>query len=139
MTTWGRPARRHDRADGYDDYYADDSGRDPYGTPTAAPSRPGRGAPRRDGLVVRGLRALSGVVCGAVIVLTVVVWAAQYLGDKRDFPGPGSASLSAHVVAVVVASAAQVFADRRRGLAAAVGAGVVYLTGAVLMFTQWWG
>lgn len=85
MTTWGRPARRHDRADGYDDYYADDSGRDPYGAPTAAPSRPGRGAPRRDGLVVRGLRALSGVVCGAVIVLTVVVWAAQYLGDKRDF------------------------------------------------------
>lgn len=137
MTDWGRPARRHDRADGYDDYYADDTRRDPYNAPTAALSR--RGAPGRDGLVVRGLRALSGVVCGAVIVLTAVVWVAQYLGDTRDFPGPGSASLSAHVVAALVATAAQLFADRRRGLAAVAGAAVVYLTGAVLMFTQWWG
>lgn len=74
-----------------------------------------------------------------MIVLTAVVWVAQYLGDKRDFPGPGSASLSAHVVAALVATAAQLFADRRRGLAAVAGVAVVYLTGAVLMFTQWWG
>ncbi|MGW3481235.1 hypothetical protein [Rhodococcus indonesiensis] len=140
MSTWGRPARRDDRAAGHDDYYDDPayrSGRDPYETPPATASR--GGTPRRDGFVVRGLRALSGVVCGAVIVLTVVVWVAQYLGDKRDFPGPGSASLSAHVVAAIVVTAAQLFADRRHGIAAAAGAGVVYLTGAVLMFTQWWG
>lgn len=140
MSTWGRPARRDDRAAGHDDYYDDPayrSARDPYVTPPATASR--GGTPRRDGFVVRGLRALSGVVCGAVIVLTVVVWVAQYLGDKRDFPGPGSASLSAHVVAAIVVTAAQLFADRRHGLAAAAAAGVVYLTGAVLMFTQWWG
>ncbi|WP_342660764.1 hypothetical protein Rruber_01249 [Rhodococcus ruber] len=140
MSTWGRPARRDDRAAGHDHFYDDSahrSGRDPYEAPAAASPR--GGTPSRDGFVVRGLRALSGVVCGAVIVLTAVVWVAQYLGDKRDFPGPGSASLSAHVVAALVATAAQLFADRRRGLAAVAGVAVVYLTGAVLMFTQWWG
>lgn len=96
-------------------------------------------APRRAGLFVRAGRVVSGAVCGAVVVLTIVVCAAQYLAGGRDFPGPGGEAVVAHLVAAVVASVAQVVADRRRGMASLLAACVVIFTASILMFTQWWG
>ncbi|MFC6013932.1 hypothetical protein [Nocardia lasii] len=85
------------------------------------------------------VRGLSGVVAGGVVVLLCVVLGAAVLGARRDFPGPGVESLSWHVVAAVVAVTAQVFADRRRGIAALAGSAVVMITAGVLLWTQWWG
>lgn len=96
-------------------------------------------APRRAGAVVRAGRVVSGVVCGAVIVLTVVVCVAQYLAGRRDVPGPGTDAVAAHVVATVVAIVAQLVADRRRGAMSLLAACVGIFTASILMFTQWWG
>ncbi|MEU5841817.1 hypothetical protein [Rhodococcus sp. NPDC047139] len=112
------------------EYYADDRYySDPYDP----------GTPRRAGVIVRTGRAISGVVCGAVLVLAVVVCVAQYLAGERDFPGPGSVSVVAHVVAALVAVVAQVTADRRSGGAALLSSAVVIFTASILMLTQWWG
>ena len=85
------------------------------------------------------VRTVSGVVAGGVVVLLCVVLGAAVLGARRDFPGPGAESLSWHIVAAVVAVAAQVFADRRRGIASLSGSVLVMITAGLLLWTQWWG
>lgn len=95
--------------------------------------------PRRSGLFVRFVRAVSGVMAGAVLVLAVVVCVARYLAGEREFPGPGTESVAAHVVAAVVVTVAQVAADNRRGVVAVGASSVVIFTGLILMITQWWG
>ncbi|MDV6266438.1 hypothetical protein [Rhodococcus globerulus] len=89
--------------------------------------------------LIRGLRALSGTVAAGIVVLTVVVIASAYLGGNRGFPGPGTTSITAHIVASVVALVAQIFCDRRRGVAAIAASVVVLVTAGVLLVTQWWG
>ncbi|MFD3746061.1 hypothetical protein [Nocardia sp. NPDC058633] len=84
-------------------------------------------------------RTVSGVVAGGVLVLLCVVVGAAVIGARRDFPGPGAVSLTWHVVAAVVVVVAQVFADRRRGMAALAGSTAVLVTAGVLLWTQWWG
>ncbi|WP_305094410.1 hypothetical protein [Prescottella sp. R16] len=102
----------------------------------------GYGRTRRvDAWPVRVLRGLSGVAAGGVVVLTAVVAGVAWLASDRDFPGPGSTSLAAHVTAAVVVVVLQVFADRRRGAAPMVtmlsSAAVLAVTG-LLLWTQWW-
>ena len=89
--------------------------------------------------LIRGLRALSGTVAAGIVVLTIVVVASAYLGSSRGFPGPGSASITAHIVASVVAVAAQIICDRRRGISAVAASVVVLVTAGALLVTQWWG
>lgn len=109
----------YDYDHGYDDYY----------------EAPGA----KQWALIRGLRALSGTVAAGIVVLTVVVIASAYLGGNRGFPGPGTTSITAHIVASVVALAAQIFCDRRRGVAAIAASVVVLVTAGVLLVTQWWG
>jgi hypothetical protein len=145
MSAWGRRD-----GESYDENYYDDGhyGRDNYAAeyyddeyydasdaPTEVFDRTGR----RDNIAVRAVRRLSGLVCGAIVILAFVVGGAQYLSGDRGVPGPGVESVTAHVVAAVVAIAAQVSADRRRGLAVLPGSAVVFVTSGFLMFTQWWG
>ncbi|MGW6700490.1 hypothetical protein [Nocardia sp. NPDC055049] len=85
------------------------------------------------------LRAVSGIVAGGVLVLLCVVVGAAVIGSRRDFPGPGAESLAWHFVAAVVVVVAQVFADRRRGVATLFGSAAVLVTAGVLLWTQWWG
>ncbi|MFB7876015.1 MULTISPECIES: hypothetical protein [unclassified Nocardia] len=85
------------------------------------------------------LRGISGVVAGGVVVLLCVVIGAAVMGARRDFPGPGAASLGWHVVAAVVVVGAQLVADRGRGPAALSGSAIVLVTTGVLLWTQWWG
>ncbi|TSE01892.1 hypothetical protein FOS14_00385 [Skermania sp. ID1734] len=87
---------------------------------------------------MRFFRALSGLVAGGVTALTAVVVGAAILGRLHDFPGPGTVSVTAHVVATVVVLGAQVLADRRRGLTAFLASMVVFGVTAALLWTQWW-
>jgi hypothetical protein len=85
------------------------------------------------------VRGLTGVLAGGLVALLVALVIAWVVSRNADMPGPGTATLVWHAVAVVVAVAAQVYADRHRdgrGLLAAV---VVLLTAAALLFFQWLG
>ena len=60
-------------------------------------------------------------------------------GGGRGFPGPGTISITAHVVASVFVIVAQRIADRRDGLVAVVASVAVLAAAALLLATQWWG
>ncbi|MCL2533139.1 MAG: hypothetical protein FWE39_03145 [Nocardiaceae bacterium] len=96
------------------------------------------GRRRTGSWAVRALRGLSGVVAGGVVVLTAVVVGVAYLASDRDFPGPGRESVAAHVLSSVLVVVAQVVADRRRGVPAAVASAAVLVITGLLLWTQWW-
>ncbi|WP_280263604.1 hypothetical protein [Nocardia wallacei] len=87
---------------------------------------------------MRLLRALSGIVAGGLVVLTAVLIGAEFVGQRRGFPGPGTATLAWHIALSAVAVAAQIFADRRRGFTAFSGSVVVFVAAGYLLVTQWW-
>jgi len=87
---------------------------------------------------VRWLRAFSGVIAGGVVVLTLVVIGAAVVGRERDFPGPGSESIVWHVATAILVVAAQVQADRRRGVVAVAMSIVIIAATVLLLWTQWW-
>ncbi|MQY19896.1 hypothetical protein [Nocardia macrotermitis] len=93
----------------------------------------------RDGVWgVRFVRGVSGVVAAGMVVLALVVAGSAVLGDARGYPGPGMKMVGWHVGLAVVAMVGQVFADRRRGLAAFSGSVVVFVAAGYLLVTQWW-
>ncbi|QBJ97801.1 hypothetical protein ERC79_19040 [Rhodococcus sp. ABRD24] len=94
--------------------------------------------PRRDSWMVRALRALSGVVAGGVVVLTLVVIGAAFLASDRGFPGPGRESIVVHVLVSIGVVALQVVADRRRAGAAALSSVAILVFTGLLLWTQWW-
>lgn len=85
------------------------------------------------------LRALSGAVAAGLVVMAILVVGAQYLGNQRAFPGPGTVSVAAHIAAAVAAILAQHFADHRRRGTSALASTVVFVIAGVLLWTQWWG
>lgn len=84
------------------------------------------------------LRGLSGAVTAGLVVLAVVVVGAQYLGLQREFPGPGAVSVTAHIIAAVVAVVLQHFADHRYRAASALASLLVFVVTGLLLWTQWW-
>ncbi|MCQ4119810.1 hypothetical protein [Rhodococcus tibetensis] len=110
---------------------------DPYGP--AAPRSVLPREPRRSPLLVRASRAFSGAVAAGVVILCLVVIGSAYVGGGRGFPGPGTISITAHVVASVVVIVAQRIADRRDGVVAVVASVAVLAVAALLLTTQWWG
>lgn len=102
------------------------------------PGRAGGGASRRSG-PARALQGLSGSVAAGVVVLALVVVVTAWLGPRRGFPGPGTESVVAHVVAAVTVVVAQRYADHRRGGVAVIGSLLVFLVTGALLWTQWWG
>ncbi|GAB2929243.1 hypothetical protein GCM10027047_27360 [Rhodococcus aerolatus] len=93
---------------------------------------------RTDVAGVRLLRGVSGVVAGALVVMAVVVVAAEVVSTQRAVEGPGAATVALHVVAALLAVPAQVHADHRRGAAAVPGALVVVLVAVALLWAAWW-
>ncbi|MFF2556122.1 hypothetical protein ACFVUS_34290 [Nocardia sp. NPDC058058] len=71
-----------------------------------------------------------------ILVLTVV--GAAIMGTRRGFPGPGASDLAWHIGAAVLIVIAQVFADRRQGVAAFSGCAIVFAVAGMLLWTQWW-
>lgn len=88
---------------------------------------------------MRPVRALSGTVAAGTVVLALVVIGAAFLGARRGFPGPGGESVTWHIAGAAIVIGAQLFSDRRHGIAAFAGASVVFLTTGILIWTQWWG
>lgn len=84
------------------------------------------------------IRGVSGLVAAGVVLLALVVVCATYLGSQRDFPGPGSASVTWHIAAAACAIVAQVVSDRKRGPVAFAGSTAVIGAAGLLLWTQWW-
>jgi hypothetical protein len=89
--------------------------------------------------MLRMVRWFTGLLAGGLVVLAGVVIASAVIGDDRGLAGPGGVSIGGHIVAAVVAVAAQIYADRKRGLASFAGSVVVLATSGLLFWTQWWG
>ncbi|MEU7628359.1 hypothetical protein AB0C34_00040 [Nocardia sp. NPDC049220] len=87
---------------------------------------------------MRPVRGLSGIVAAGTVVLMLVVVGTAVIADRRGFPGPGGESVTWHVVAAVIAVAAQMYSDRHRGSAAFSGSAVVFIVAGLLLWTQWW-
>lgn len=85
------------------------------------------------------VRGLSGTVAAGLLVLACVVAGAALIGARRGFPGPGAESVAVHIVVAVLALAAQIYSDRRRGTASLVVAALIIGAAVVLLWTQWWG
>ncbi len=84
------------------------------------------------------LRGLSGAVAAGLVLLTIGVSVAQYLGNTRGFPGPGGVSVAVHIVGAIAAVIAQRVADHRRVVAAAAGSIAVFVITGLVLWTQWW-
>ena len=87
---------------------------------------------------VRVLRAISGAVAAGMVVLALVVAGSAIVGEVRGYPGPGGKMVGWHIGLAAAAVVGQVFADRRRGLAAFSGSLVVFVAAGYLLVTQWW-
>ncbi|WP_327149877.1 hypothetical protein [Nocardia sp. NBC_01329] len=88
---------------------------------------------------MRPIRGISGIAAAGLVLLALVVVGAALIGERRGFPGPGPESVAWHIAVAVIAVVAQVYSDRVRGTASLVAAAVVLGSGAVLLWTQWWG
>ncbi|MFB8282581.1 hypothetical protein [Nocardia colli] len=84
------------------------------------------------------LRGFSGVVAAGTVALALVVIGTAVVAARREFPGPGTESVAWHVVSAVIAVAAQIYSDKRRGFAAFSGSAVVFIAAGLLLWTQWW-
>lgn len=88
---------------------------------------------------MRLVRGISGIAAAGLVLLALVVIGAALIGARRGFPGPGAESVAWHIAVAVTAVVAQVYSDRVRGAASLVVAAAVLGSGAVLLWTQWWG
>jgi steroid 5-alpha reductase family enzyme len=93
--------------------------------------------PARTVIAARMLRGLTGVLAGGLVALLVALVVAWVVSHNTDMPGPGTGTLVWHVVAVVVAVPAQIYADRRPGVRGVLAAVLVLLTAAALLTFVW--
>lgn len=89
-------------------------------------------------MTVPGLRAVSGAVAAGLVLVTVGIVVVSILGGTRGIPGPGTASLAAHLAAAVTAAALQHVADRRGGTLGTVCSVAVIVAAGAVLWTQWW-
>jgi hypothetical protein len=84
------------------------------------------------------LRAVSGVLAVGMVLLALGNIGVQFYANSRDLPGPGTLSVTAHVVAALVVVAGQIVADRYADWKAPLASlAVLVVTGATL-WTFWW-
>jgi hypothetical protein len=84
------------------------------------------------------LRAVSGVLAVGMVLLALGNIGVQFYANSRDLPGPGTLSVTAHVVAALLVVAGQIVADRYADWKAPVASlAVLIITGATL-WTFWW-
>ncbi|MFP5023174.1 hypothetical protein [Pseudonocardia phyllosphaerae] len=121
---------RHDEPEAHPASRADDRGarrseRRGRGEQSRADRGRDRGEQSRPGVGGRLLRGLTGVLTGGFVVLTVALLVVAWVASRNGMAGPGSGTVTAHVVGALVAVGGQVVADRRRDRAGTIAAGVV--------------
>ncbi|MGL4304923.1 MAG: hypothetical protein ACRCSF_02110 [Mycobacteriaceae bacterium] len=87
----------------------------------------------------RVLYGLSAALTAGVIVLTIVVFAAAFLGSSHGFPGPGVQSLAVHSIASIILLILQGYAYRRVRYVSGLASLAIFITVFFLLWTQWWG
>ena len=89
------------------------------------------------------IRTLSGIISGGLVALALAVIVIAFLGNApgvsgmQPFAGPGMESITVHLAAAILAVIAQVFADKRKALAAFLVLVVVAAIAGGVLWTQW--
>ncbi|GAA1333808.1 hypothetical protein [Saccharothrix algeriensis] len=88
--------------------------------------------------VLRAWRGASGAVAVGLALLALALIGVQVYAGSHGLPGPGIDVVVGHVVASVIAVAAQVVADRRTRWVAAACSLAVIVAGATTLWLYWW-
>lgn len=91
--------------------------------------------PRRGSL----LGGITGLLTAALVLLALVMVAAEVFSSLRSWPGPGVLDVSTHVVGAVLAVLLQRQVDHRVGRARRLAAIGVLLVAALIGVLLWWG
>ncbi|MFD9735102.1 hypothetical protein [Umezawaea sp. NPDC059074] len=94
--------------------------------------------PRRENVVARVWRGISGSFTVGLVLLAIATVVVQRYASGRDLPGLGWDVVAGHWVAAVAAVVFQVFADRRRGWVAALYSLGVLVVGFGVLWVYWW-
>lgn len=81
---------------------------------------------------------MSGVLAVGMVLLALGNIGVQFYANSRDLPGPGTLSVTAHVVAAVLAIAGQIVADRYADWKAPVASLAVLVVAGTTLWTFWW-
>ncbi|GGU74720.1 hypothetical protein [Lentzea flava] len=84
------------------------------------------------------LRAVSGVLAVGMVLLALGNIGVQFYANARDLPGPGTLSVTAHVVAALLVVGGQIVADRYADWKAPIGSLAVLVVTGVTLWTFWW-
>lgn len=95
-------------------------------------------APRRERLVARMWRGVSGAFAMGLVLLAIATVVVQWYARGRGLPGPGWDVVAGHWLVAVLGVVAQVFADRRRGWVAALCSLAVLVVGLAGLWIYWW-
>ncbi|MGI5127647.1 hypothetical protein ACQEVB_12615 [Pseudonocardia sp. CA-107938] len=86
---------------------------------------------------MRVLRGFTGLLAGGLVALVLALGVAWALAAAEGAPGPGPVRVLGHLVAAVVAVAAQRYADRNAGGRAAVAALAVVVVTVLVLVVAW--
>lgn len=91
-------------------------------------------------VLVRALRALSGLAAAGLVVLTGVMAVAAWLTDRDGAPGPGADTVLGHLAVAMLAVGGQIVADRSddRPLRAVLAVLAVLGLAATALWVWWW-
>jgi hypothetical protein len=84
------------------------------------------------------LRAVSGVLAVGLVLLALGNIGVQFYANSEGLPGPGTLSVTAHVVAAVLAVAGQIVADRYADWKAPLASLAVLVVAGATLWTFWW-
>jgi uncharacterized membrane protein len=85
----------------------------------------------------RGLRALSGMFAGGLVVLALALVGVAIVATRAGSPGPGLDVLVWHAAAAVAAVPTQWLADRRPGMRGGLAAVAVLVIAAAVLTAYW--
>jgi cobalamin biosynthesis protein CobD/CbiB len=83
------------------------------------------------------LRGFTGLLAGGLVALVLALGVAWVIADAQGAPGPGPVRMVGHLLAAVVAVAAQRYADRHRDGRGALAAFVVLAVTVAVLAVAW--
>ncbi|PRY46849.1 hypothetical protein [Umezawaea tangerina] len=107
---------------------------DPITVELPTPDQP----PKREPLVARTWRGISGAFAVGLALLAIALVVIQLYAQGRDLPGPGWDVVAGHWAAAALTTTAQIFADRKRGWPSATLSLTILLIGLATLWIYWW-